>query len=289
MSRRTASAAAAAAALLLSACGAAPEEPASPPMLAYTMPDVTPVTYTSSDTMSFNIHMSPAQSIEQAMQQTSTVRMSFAPSDTASVLAVTAEITDASASAENSMTGSQDVPESMLTGTYRFTLSPTGETELLEAPDVAPEAQQFAGADRFSDFFPRLPAEAVTPGEVWVDTLRLEQETEVGTTVNQAIVTSTFRGDTLIGNRSIWIIDSEKDISISMEGEAQGMEIRQELSGSASETVQWDPARSLLLSAVSSGSMSGTFSMPGAGMADIPVDATMRRRVQLVSATQPTP
>lgn len=271
------------AAALLSACaGGAPEaaQPAPQAALAHEMPTTMPLTYTSSDSMTFDIEMGPGQTMEQTMGQSSRVTLSFAPA-AGSALTVTADVSEAAMYMGNMM-GRQEIPGDALTGTYTFTLVPTGEVEMLESPDLPEEAQQLMGEDRFRDFFPRLPGRAVQPGQTWVDTVTAESETEVGTTTNRSIITSTFRGDTTVNGRTLWVVDAVKDVSVELVGETQGMEIRQELAGSATETIWWDPVRRLMLSSVSTGTMSGSLSMPAAGMTDIPVDASMHRRIQLV-------
>lgn len=272
---------------LLSACaGGAPEadQPTPQVALGHEMPTTMPLTYTSSDSMSFDIEMGPGQTMEQTMGQSSRVTLSFAPT-TGSALTVTADVSEAEMYMANSMMGRQDMPGDALTGTYTFTLSPSGDVQMLESPELPEEARQLMGEDRFREFFPHLPAEAVQPGQTWVDTVTAEAETEVGTTTNRSIITSTFRGDTTVNGRLLWVVEADKEISVDMVGETQGMEIRQELTGSATETIWWDPLRRLMQSSVSTGTMSGSFSMPAAGMSEIPVEASMHRRIQLVEGT----
>ena len=66
-----------------------------------------------------------------------------------------------------------------------------------------------------------------------------------------------------------------------VEGDMQGMQMRNELSGTVEETTLWDPASRLMHSSESEGSMSGVVSIPSAGMNDIPIDVTNRRHIRL--------
>ena len=96
------------------------------------------------------------------------------------------------------------------------------------------------------------------------------------------MIVSTFRGDTTVAGRTLWLIESNKSTSVLVEGNMQGMNMRNELSGTVNETTLWDPARRLVVSTRSTGSMTGTVSMPDAGMNDIPLTVTNTRHIQLV-------
>lgn len=273
--------------LTLGACGAQPEAPVpAATELGYTMPAANPIAYDAADTARVNIHLAPGQSMEQTMGQNSTVRLTFAPVvGTAGNLSVTAAYVDYGAFMESSMMPREDIGSEGVEGDFVLSLTPEGELELISGPDLPDAVEQMAmGDNRFADLFLRLPNEVVTPGATWTDTVRTDEETEEAHTTNETIVVSTFRGDTTIGGGTLWIIESTKTMNVVVEGEMQGMTMRNELSGSMAERALWDPARRLLYSSQSSGSMSGTVSVPSAGMNDIPLDVTTVRYIRLVEA-----
>ena len=277
---------AAALVLALGACGGgAPEAPApSETPLAYSVPATNPVTYASSDTARINIHLAPGQVIEQTMGQTSTVRLSFSPG-AAGALSVAANYTDFNAFMESSMMPRQDVGNDAFDGEFVLSLSPEGDVETVSGPELPEEVQQMTmGGELFADFFVRLPGRIAQPGETWTDTVRVDEETAGTHTVNETIVVSTFRGDTTVAGRTLWIIDATKTSTVVIEGDMQGMQMRNELSGSMAERTLWDPARRVMHSTRSTGSMTGSVSIPAAGMTDIPLDVSNSRYVRLVES-----
>lgn len=278
---------AAATLLALGACGGAPEAPSpATTELAYTIPATNPATYSSADTAHINIMVQPGMPMEQTMGQNSTVRLTFAPrAGTPGNLSVTAAYVDFAAFAESSMMPRQDVGGEGLTGDFTLSLTPEGDVEVVAGPEL-PEAIERMSMNNnlFADFFVRLPNRLVHPGESWTDTIRFEDETEVAHTTNEAIVVSTFLGDTTVAGRTLWVIHSNKTTSLVVEGDMQGMAMRNELSGSIVQRTLWDPARRLLHSSFSNGNMRGTVSIPGAGMEDIPIDVTNTRYVRLVES-----
>lgn len=281
---------AAAAVLLAGACGpGTPETPApSTVELGYSMPAVNPVMYASADTVRVNIDLGPGQVMEQVMGQTSQVRLAFAPAmGTAGHLNVTAEFVDFNAFMEMPMAPRVDMGDEMVQGQFQLSLTPEGEAEVVSGPELPEELQgMMMGDNLFEDFFTRLPAETVTPGASWTDTIRAESEEGApASSMTEAIVVSTFRGDTTVAGRTLWIIDSNSTVNVLTEAESQGMQMRSELTGSSSERTLWDPARRVMYSSDASGTMSGTVSIPAAGMADIPLDVTNTRSVRLVEGS----
>ena len=275
-------------ALGLAACGGGQPEAPSPAVtpLGYSMPAATPVTYTSVDTARVNIEVQPGMPMEQTMGQQSTVRLAFAPLvGTAGNLAVTATYVDFSAFVESSMMGRQDVGDDALQGDFTLSLTPQGKVEQTAGPELPEEVEQLMmGQNMFADFFLHLPNRIVAPGESWTDTLRIETNEDGNHSLNQTIIVSTLRGDTTVAGRTLWVIDASKSASLLVEGNMQGMEMRNELAGTVNETSLWDPARRLLVSSRSSGTMTGAVSMPSAGMNDIPISVTNVRSVNLIES-----
>ena len=274
-----------AAALSLGACGGATPEtpaPAATP-LAHAVPAVNPATYSAADTARIYISLAPGQTIEQTMGNASTVRMTFAPPAAGGDdVSVTATYVDFMAYMESSMMPRQEIGDEALAGDFVLSLSPEGDVDLVSGPDLPEEVAQMAsGGNMFADFFVRLPNEIVSPGATWTDTTFSDDEVEGARTTNESIVVSTLRGDTTVDGRRLWIIESTKATTLVVEGDMQGMQMRNELSGTVEERTLWDPASRLMHSSMSEGTMSGVVSIPSAGMNDIPIDVTNRRHIRL--------
>ena len=273
-------------ALGLAACGGGQPEAPSPATteLGYTMPASNPVTYSSVDTARVNIEIQPGMAMEQTMGQNSRVRLAFAPvMGTAGNLNVTASYVDFVAFMESSMMPRQEVGVDALQGDFVLSVTPQGEVDQVSGPDLPEEVQgMMMGQNMFADFFVRLPNRVVSVGESWTDTVTAENEVDGARSVNNTVIVSTFRGDTTVAGRTLWLIDSNKSTSVLVEGNMQGMNMRNELTGTVTERTLWDPTRRLLVSSNSTGTMTGTVSMPDAGMNDIPLSVTNTRSIQLV-------
>lgn len=274
----------------LGACsGSQPGAPApSATTLGYSMPALNPVEYTASDTARIDIEIQPGMAMEQTMGQTSRVRLTFAPAmGTAGNLSVSATYVDFAAFAESSMTPRQEIDGSALEGEFVLSLTPEGEVDQVSGPEL-PEVMQgmtMGGENLFADFFVRLPNRMVQPGESWTDTISSIEEEEGGRSENETIIVSTFRGDTTVAGRTLWIIDAAKTSHVLVEGNMQGMDMRNELSGTINQRSLWDPARRVVQSATATGEMTGTVDIPSAGMAAIPISVSNTRRIDLVESS----
>ncbi|HEX6589013.1 MAG TPA: hypothetical protein VF039_08320 [Longimicrobiales bacterium] len=273
----------------LVACGGQPEAPSpSTTPLGYSVPVRTPIEYSSSDTARINIEVQPGMSMEQTMGQSSHVRFSFAPTvGTDGNLSVTATYVDFAAYAESSMAPRQDIDGSMLEGgEFVLSLSPDGEVDQVSGPELPEviEGLTMGGDNLFADFFVRLPNRLVQPGESWTDTISAVTEEEGARSENTTIVVSTFRGDTTVAGRRLWIIDATKSAAVLVEGNMQGMEMRNELSGTVTEHALWDPNLRAIYSSSAQGSMTGTLDVPSAGMTGIPISVSNHRRIRLVES-----
>ena len=269
----------------LAACGGQPEAPApSSTQLGYSLPETNPLVYASADTARVNIEVQPGMAMEQTMGQNSRVRLSFAPTmGTAGNLTVTASYVDFVTFMESSMMPRQEVGIDAVQGDFVLSVTPRGKVEQVSGPELPEEVKgMMMGQNMFSDFFVRLPDRVVGFGEAWTDTVSAENEMDGTRSVNNTVIVSSVRGDTTVAGRTLWIIESNKASSVLVEGNMQGMSMRNELSGSVQETTLWDPARRIVVSVDATGSMTGTVSMPDAGMQDIPLTVTNTRHVRLV-------
>lgn len=272
----------------LAACGGQTESPTpSATPLAYSIPAVNPVTYAASDTALINIEIQPGMPMEQTMGQSSRVQLTYAPTvGTDGNLTVTAEYLDFSAFAASAMGGRQEVDGEGLQGEFVLSVTPVGKTDQVSGPELPDAVEQLTmgGENLFADFFVRLPGTMVEPGATWTDTIISRSDEEGTVTENETIVVSTFVGDTMVAGRTYWVIDATKSSHVLVEGNMQGMDMRNELSGTINETSLWDPELRVLQSSTATGSMSGTLDIPSAGMTGIPLEATNTRRIMRVEA-----
>ena len=273
----------------LAACSGQPEAPApAATPLAYSQPARSPLEYMSSDTARINIEVQPGMVMEQTMGQSSHVRLSFAPAAAADGnLTVTASYVDFDAFAESSMAPRQDIDGSALQGDFVLSLAPSGEVEQVSGPELpeAIEGLTMGGDNLFADFFLRLPNRVVQVGESWSDTITSVTEEEGARSENTTIVVTTFRGDTTVAGRRLWIIHAAKTATVLVEGNMQGMDMRNELSGSVTEHALWDPNLRALHSSSAVGTMTGVLDIPSAGMTAIPISVSNHRRIRLVEST----
>ena len=271
----------------LAACGGGQptEEPVpAETLLGYSLPALNPLTYSAADTARVDIELQPGMPLEQKMGQSSRVRLSFAPTmGTAGNLTVTAQFIEFGAFMESSMTGREDVGADAVQGEFTLSVTPEGVVEEVAGPDLPPEVQQMMmGQNMFADFFVRLPNRVVTPGETWTDTVSTTNDMDGATSTTTMITVSTLRGDTTVAGRRLWIIDRSRSSHALVEGNVQGMDMRNEMSGTVSETTLWDPARRLLVSSRGTGEMTGSVSMPAAGMNDMPLRVSNTRTIRLI-------
>ena len=181
------------------------------------------------------------------------------------------------------MTGREDVGADAVQGEFTLSVTPEGVVEEVAGPDLPPEVQQMMmGQNMFADFFVRLPNRVVTPGETWTDTVSTTNDMDGATSTTTMITVSTLRGDTTVAGRRLWIIDRSRSSHALVEGNVQGMDMRNEMSGTVSETTLWDPARRLLVSSRGTGEMTGSVSMPAAGMNDMPLRVSNTRTIRLI-------
>ncbi|HEX6361510.1 MAG TPA: hypothetical protein VFZ93_01030 [Albitalea sp.] len=174
--------------------------------------------------------------------------------------------------------GPQDVPPPAV-----LRVSPQGVVTL--ADDV-----RFAGAlaqvtspgALYRSFFVRLPADVVSRGSTWTDTVRTAEEQAGMTSRMTQVVRSTWARDTVLDGRPVIVITSDITTEIELSGSNQGVEVEQRMSGSSSAVALWDPAQGVLVERTERGTSSGSADLPGLNMNGIPVNASSRQVVRRI-------
>jgi hypothetical protein len=263
--------------VVLSACTSAttpaPTPTAPATVLAYSMPSPATATYAYTDSSRIVIQAGAMGTIQMSSSATATTDITY--TQKTPNLEATIRVTDFDGSFENSATGGRSTAnESQIEGPAVLSVGPRGETTITSLPKLSTIVQS-AGLNPgfFRSFFVRLPAGAVRPGVVWVDTVHTS-DGEGGTNVSvDDVVTSTFVRDTVVGGRTLALITTSAQRAVNISGSSDGATITQRLTGPGTGRALWDIERGLLVERSESWELSGTFDLPQMGISGLPVTA----------------
>jgi hypothetical protein len=243
--------------------------------LAYGLPPVPAAVYAYADTTVMDVQMAAVE-----VRSRGTVELAFEPADGG--LRATARWVDFEGRLASPQ-GAVDADESGIEGPFVLSVDERGRVELVDAPRLTDAFRQVAGGPGImaQALFIRLPGRAVEPGAAWVDTVRVTEEGEGLTSTFEAVVTSTWAGDTIVDGRTLRVIRRAGALSLGVHGVSQGIEIRQSLTGESAGVALWDPERRLLVTREESAELSGTMELPAMGAQGVPVQARTRTRLAL--------
>jgi hypothetical protein len=268
-------AAAASVGLLAAACVSLRGGRAGNDALAYGLPSVPAAVYAYGDTTLMNTQVGAVE-----VRSRGTVELAFEPAE--SGFRATARWVDFEGRLASPQ-GAVDADESGIEGPLVLNVDERGRVELADVPQLTDAFRQVAGAPGIMGqaLFIRLPGRVVEPGAEWVDTVRVTEESEGLTSTFQAVVTSTWAGDTIVEERTLRVIRRAGTLSLGVHGVTQGVEIRQSLTGESVGVALWDPERRLLVSREESAELRGTMELPAMGVQGVPVRARTRTRLAL--------
>lgn len=255
--------------------------PAAPAILAWDRASA-PARYEVADTSALTMDIPGMGEAPVNLSSRAVVDMTFREGPTG--LVATATVTDiegrfaSPAGAPTIVTAEDRPPPATLQ------VAPDGAVRL---DDVAPFegglAQVTAPTNLYRVLFPMLPARAAEVGAMWTDTVHIS-ETQTGMTSRTTqIIQSTWARDTVMGGRTLMVIESLSTTQIEISGLNQGVEVEQALSGTSSGFSLWDPQARQLVERHVVGTASGSASLPGLGMSDIAVTARTGQHVRMVS------
>jgi len=228
--------------LTLAACGGGR---ASPPGLAYAMPDPASVTYLSGDTAHMDIDAG-GERMQARIASAATLATDFSRGGDG--VQVSMSVRDLDARLSNPAGPPASADESGIEGPLVFNLDRRGTATIVSQPKLNQNAQQFFQPVLLAQtFFPRLPGRGVAPGESWTDTIRAEGTQGEGSIASVSIVTYTAAGDTVIDGRSFLRITLEGTTDQNSSGLIAGMDFSQTASGSTSGWILWDVGRRLMV------------------------------------------
>jgi hypothetical protein len=248
--------------------------------MAYAVPSGNPLTYERGDTLLVSIEAPGLGAIDLSFDQTMTLALSFGP--TASGMEVTADFQDYALSIDNPMSGVQRADEDDLEGPLVFTVGPTGDASIVQAPEVSGVATQaFRAASMANEMFPRLPGRAVSQGDMWVDTVTYSDDTGSGSIFSEWIGTMTVAGDTVADGVTVTKVTVEAEVLVDVDVDMGGMLVTQSMGGTERGFFLWDASRGVPVYQESRRAFEGTVEMD---MAPAPMDlvasGTVRMRIQ---------
>lgn len=258
------------AAATLAACGGGTPKPAG---LAYGLPAVTDVTYTTGDTATIDIDAG-GQSFQIDRWVSATLGTTFtrAPGG----LQVSVDVQALSGRQSNPMGAPATADGSGISGPLVFSLDRRGVVTVVSRPEVTGETRAFFEPLSLAHgFFPRLPGTAARVGDTWTDTIQFEGPQGDGTIKSTSVMTNTVVGDTVVGNRSVIKIAVEGTVESSATGAISGMDYSQKISGNVKGWVLWDLQRALMTETYSDVDATGTMDVAAA-----PYPLSMRLRSQ---------
>jgi len=243
--------------------------------LAYAVPALNPAVYTYADTTRMDMDLASVDLAARA-----TVELVFEPAPRG--LRATARWTDFDG-VFVSPNGRVAADESGIEGPLVLGVDGRGRVEVVEAPRLSPAMREVMGGPSAmaQALVVRLPGRVVEPGATWVDTVRVAEESEGLSSMFEAVVTSTWAGDTAVAGRTLRLIRTRSAVTLDVYGVTQGIEIRQRLAGESHGTVLWDPERRLLVAREEDGVLNGTMELPAMDMRGIAVRSRSRTRLAL--------
>ncbi len=252
--------------LALAGCGGAGAAGGPSPSgdLMVSMPSA-PVSFQKNDTVQVEVDTGVMGTLNMQGLSDATINLSFSDDPAGFLTTVTYE--SLNASMDNPMGGAATVSESDLEGQLTFTVDPMGRATVVDRFQVEGEAAQMVGNVALAhEFFLRLPGGMVGPGDSWVDTLVVDETMEDVTSTTTSITTYTVMGETTVGGARMLEISSASEIESVSEGVMQGMAMSQAMSGTATGSLLWDIAGSILHQSSGVTEISGgmTIDMPGA-------------------------
>lgn len=270
---------------MLPACATAPAGPATVApagtSLTYAVTTPTTVTYTFHDSSSFHIQGGATiGDIQATIGTQGVVEAAFEMSGTD--ITATLRVTDFAGSMHNSaMGGGPTATEADIQGSAILSVTPRGLTTVTALPKLNANVQQVGVSTAFfRRFFVRLPGRVVQRGQTWIDTVTVTEDGDTKVHVVD-VVTSTFAGDTISNGRTVALINTTSQRTVSVSGTNQGVAVEQKLTGTSSGRTLWDAQRNVLVERTESSQLTGTFALPQMGVSGVPVTARGNGRVTI--------
>lgn len=270
-------------ALGLLACASAPPAPeTTAPTLAYVIPPVNPATYLITDTTRVAVEGSDGRNLNTTAALRARAALGMHTDSIGMLASVRLLSVSGAFDAAGTVTtrvDSADVPA----GAALLRMSGRGVDSAMHAPHMSRELLRVTGgASFFQHFFTRLPDAPVEPGYVWTDTVTHQDDAAGVQSRSRTIMTSSLQGDTVVEGRTVRVIASRLATTIELQGVVDGMQVRQQLTGTGTARTLWDDEQGLLVRREETSMASGTLDLPALDMRGVPVQASTRRLLRLL-------
>lgn len=207
------------------------------------------VLFTTTDSMTNTVSGLPTGDMTTTGTMRSVSQLQFMPSD--SGLTVIATLKELEGVTKTPM---GDMPISMAEGEpIEIHITATGPDPEQVAGDVpaagmGASMEDVLGPARAVAGLLILPGRELRMGETWVDTMRATPEIHEGLTIDITVVSrGTYQSDSMLGDRHVNVLRISTETTTKMSGPVQGMEMNQDMTSAAEETVLWDSARHIPL------------------------------------------
>jgi hypothetical protein len=270
--------------------GPPPPFAAAPDDLAYGLPTPSPLCYAVADTARFTVDSGAMGRMSVSAAYAAVVELELGAGQDAAgqdAMEARARVHSLRGGFEPQSQPAQAVDASDLAGEFRLTLDARGRTEVLESPVLTARLLDVTSAESMvRPLFVQLPGRPAGVGDAWTDTIvSVENGPDARSTV-RTVITTTILGDTVVDGRTLLRLRTRAENHMEMEGRSGGVLVRQLLTGTTEGSVLWDPHFRMLIERGETGSLAGTLAMPAAGVADVPLSATVRRHVRLLVVGQ---
>lgn len=217
--------------------------------LRFAAPLPSSVLFTTTDSITNIVSGLPTGDMTTTGTMRSVSQLRFMPSD--SGLTVIATLKELEGVTKTPM---GDMPISMAEGEpIEFHLTESGPDPEQFAGDapaggMGASMEEVLGPARAMAGLLILPGRELRIGEIWVDTMRATPEIQDGLTVDITVVSrGTYASDSVLGDREVNVLRISTETTTKVSGPVQGMEINQDMTSQAEETVLWDSARHIPL------------------------------------------
>lgn len=247
---------------------------------AYTV-QAAPLTYVSVDSGNVRMDIPGMGPMDVGFGVNATTQVALANGPDG--LDATVTITALSGQMQNPQSGTTTVDNSMIPREPgRLTIRQTGEITSAKLPELSRSLREVTTASSlFRNLFVRLPANAVRPGDNWVDTVEISDQIGALGSRQRHEQSWTYVGDTVVGGRPLARLEAKVVTNTTVAGDAGGMQIEQRLSGQGIQWVLWDAARGVLVARRVESTSTGSMTVVGAGIGDIPLVQRIRSEARL--------
>ena len=228
--------------------------------LKYTVPEPPAASYQISMASSLT---EPSGTVVSSMETSATLNATFEAGPAG--LVVTAGLENLATTLSDPMGTRTGEPP--VAGDIVLVVDSRGRVDVVSTPDTNPITESMI-IGMAHGMFPRLPDDAVRPGDNWVDTVSWEYETEGFELASSSVYTYTHAGDAVVDGRTLTGILISGVTKSRGAMDLGGFASTQTLESSDTGLLLWDPQRKMLHSIKMEGRSRGTWSTP---MGEIPM------------------